>query len=173
MKTNIKNKIIALVALSSALFNTAAIASVNSCPVSNPINRSIIEDFLTKASWSEKRTASGMSSVTISNITLLTDSTYVTTCTSLNTIYVEALQELNGLGEQAYNVTYYEAGGKFVVVITLRQSATPGYVTMGINFIHIYDQNLELSRRMRFRVPANAFETSKRFDRCRTINDFG
>lgn len=123
---------------------SGAHSSDYSCPVSNTTNRKIIDDFLTKPHWSEERVATGTIGLTISQISVLTDSTSSTTCTSLNAIYTEALQELNGLGEKAYNVTYFTAGGKFFVLITLRQSTTVGYVTTGLGFIDIYNSNLSL-----------------------------
>ncbi len=82
--------------------------------------------------------------MTVSQITLLSDTNDSTACTSFNTTYQEALDEKNGLSEQAYNLTYYKAGSFYFVVITIRQSDTPNYVTSGINYIHIYDQSQDL-----------------------------
>ena len=143
MKYGLKSLVLAI-ALLMTLGISGDHASVSSCPVSNTTNLKIIEDFLTKPHWSEERAATGTSGLAISKISLLTNSTYSTTCTSLNAIYTEALQELNGLGEKAYNVTYFTAGGKFFVLITLRQSTTVGYVTTGLGFIDVYNSNLSL-----------------------------
>lgn len=75
---------IAFLALSATLFTTNVIASVNACPTSNVINRSIMEDFLTKSHWSDERVATGTGGLTISQITLLTDSTHSITCAAPN-----------------------------------------------------------------------------------------
>jgi len=115
-----------------------------SCPGSNAVNHSIVEDFLTKPYWSSERTEANTGNLSVSQITLLTDSGDGNTCTSFNTIYQEALDEENGLGEQAHNVTYYKAGSFYFVVITPRQSDEPNYITIGVSYIDVYNQNLDL-----------------------------
>ena len=114
------------------------------CPVPNGVNKSIVEDFLTKSYWSSERTETNTGSLTISQITLLTDSSHSNACTSFNTNHQESLNEENSLGEPAYNVTYYKAGSFYFVVITLRQSDNPNLVTAGVSFIAVYNQNLNL-----------------------------
>jgi hypothetical protein len=114
------------------------------CPAQNDINESIVEDFLTKSYWSSERTETGTESLTISQITLLTDSGYNSVCTSFNNTYQEMLDEENGLGEPLFNVTYYKAGSFYFVVITIRQSDDPSYISTGVNYITVYNQNLNL-----------------------------
>lgn len=117
---------------------------IAACQVDTATNRSIVEDFLSKPFWSHERTETNTGHLTIPQITPLSDTNDSTACTSFNTTYQEALDEKNGLGEQAYNLTYYKAGSFYFVVITIRQSDTPNYVTSGINYIHIYDQSQDL-----------------------------
>lgn len=114
------------------------------CPIQNDINKSIVEDFLTKSYWSSERGETGTGQLTVSQITLLTDSGYSSVCTSFNTTYQEALDEENGIGERAFNVTYYRAGGFYFVVISIRQSDDPSYISTGVNYIHVYNQNQSL-----------------------------
>lgn len=114
------------------------------CPAQNDINESIIEDFLTKSYWSSERAETNTGSLTVSQITLLTDSNHSSVCTSFNNTYQEALDEENGLGEPAYNVTYYKAGSFYFVVISIRQSDDPNYITTGVNFIDVYNHNFNL-----------------------------
>lgn len=114
------------------------------CPAPNETNKSIVEDFLTEPGWVERRNAASAGGLTISQISILIDSHDSTACTSFNTIYQEAIEEENGFGEQAYNVTYYNAGALYFVVITIRQPTAEDAVSFGINYIDIYDQNLTL-----------------------------
>lgn len=120
------------------------------CPGPNAINRSIVEDFLTKPYWSSRREAANAGSLTVSQIALLTDPDDSGACTSFNITYQEALDRDNGIGEPAYNVTYYKAGSFYFVVISIRQSDNPSYMATGINFIHVYDQNLGLVKAYAF-----------------------
>ncbi|MEP0108068.1 MAG: hypothetical protein ABJ387_07290 [Balneola sp.] len=128
----------------AGISNPDVTLQIANCPANNSTNRSIVEDFLSKPYWSQERTETNTEHLTISQITLLSDTNDSTACTSLNTTYQEALDEKNGLGEQAYNFTYYKAGSFYFVVITIRQSDIPNYVTSGINYIHIYDQSQDL-----------------------------
>lgn len=114
------------------------------CPAQNDINESIVEDFLTKSYWSSERTETGTGHLTVSQITLLTDTNYSSICTSFNTTYQEALDEENSLGEPAYNVTYYKVDSFYFVVITIRQSDDPNLITTGLGYIHVYNQNQSL-----------------------------
>lgn len=114
------------------------------CPAPNDINKSIVEDFLTKSHWSSERAETNTGSLTVSQITLLSDSNHSNVCTSLNNTYQEALEEENGLGESAYNVTYYNAGNFYFVVISIRQSDDPNYMTSGVNYITVHNQSLNL-----------------------------
>lgn len=114
------------------------------CPAPNEINKSIVEDFLTKSYWASERAETNTGSITVSQITLLTDSSHSNVCTSLNNTYQEALDEENGLGEPAYNVTYYNAGSFYFVVISIRQSDDPNYITSGVNYITVHNQSLDL-----------------------------
>ena len=135
-------------AWTSSAENTFVASAV--CPPQNDINESIVEDFLTKSYWSSERTETGTGSLTVSQITLLTDSGYSSVCTSFNTTYQEALDEENGIGEQAYNVTYYKAGSFYFVVITIRQSDDPSYISTGVNYITVYNQNQSLVKAYAF-----------------------
>jgi hypothetical protein len=119
-------------------------AFITPCPNPNEINKSIVEDFLTKSYWSSERAETNTTLLTVSQVSVLTDANNSSICTSLNDTYQEALVEENGLGEPANNVTYYKAGTFYIVVISIRQSDDPNYMTTGINFIDVYNQNLDL-----------------------------
>jgi hypothetical protein len=108
------------------------------CPIENDKNRSIMENFLTKSSWSTERVETFTSHLSVSQITVLNDLNHASACSSFNHIYEEALTEDNGLGEPANNVTYYKVDNFYFVVISLRKSDDPEVITMGLSFIDIY-----------------------------------
>lgn len=120
------------------------------CPGPSADNHTIVEDFLTKSYWSSERAETNTGSVTVSQITLLTDSSDGFACTSFNDIYQEALDEENSPGEKAYNVSYYKAGSFYFVVISIRQPANESYIATGVNYIHIYNLNLDLVKAYAF-----------------------
>lgn len=114
------------------------------CPNPNEINKSIVEDFLSKPEWAEQRMAANIGSISVSQVTVLTDSNDGSICSSFNETYQGFFEEENGIGEPAYNITYYKAGIFYFVVITIRQSDDPDYVGFGVSYITISDQNLNL-----------------------------
>ena len=61
------------------------------CPIENDKNRSIMENFLTKSSWSTERVETFTSHLTVSQITVLNDLSHTSACSSFNHIYEEAL----------------------------------------------------------------------------------
>ena len=117
--------------------------SVATCPGPNSNNRSIIEDFLIESDWSSERTETNTQGLSVSQITVLSDSNYSSVCSSLNNTYQEMLNKKHG-GEQGYNVTYYKVGSFYFVVISIRQSEDPNIVTTGLEYLDVYNQNLEL-----------------------------
>lgn len=121
----------------SFLFNTA-------CPTENDKNRTIVENFLTKSYWSQERAETDTDHLTISQITVLNDLVHTSACSTINDLYQEPLTEDNGLGEPAYNTTYYKVGTFYFVAISIRQSDTPGVVSMGLSYLHIYNDSIEL-----------------------------
>lgn len=121
----------------SFLFNTA-------CPIENEKNKTIVENFLTKSYWSQERADTDTDHLTISQITVLNDLVHTSACSTINDLYQEALTEDNGLGEPAYNTTYYKVGTFYFVAISIRQSDTPGVVSMGLSYLHIYNDSIEL-----------------------------
>jgi|SRR6056297_2381365 len=120
------------------------------CPAQNSLNQSVMEGFLTDLVWANQRTDSNTESLSVSQIMVLDDTGDSSACSSFNVIYQEAFDEKNGLGEPANNITYYEAGNFYFVVITPRQSDNPDYITFGTSYLHIYDQNLELVKAYAF-----------------------
>ncbi|MBO6794058.1 MAG: hypothetical protein JJ895_09110 [Balneolaceae bacterium] len=121
----------------SFLFNTA-------CPTENEKHRTIVENFLTKSYWSQERADTDTDHLTISQITVLNDLVHTSACSTFNDLYQEALTEDNGLGEHAYSTTYYKVGTFYFVAISIRQSDTPGVVSMGLSYLHIYNDSKEL-----------------------------
>lgn len=113
------------------------------CPVQNSFNQSVMEDFLTDTIWAPERTETNTGSLTVSQITLLNDSSHSSVCTSFNDTYQEAFDEKNGIGETAKNITYYKAGNFYFVIITPRQSDDPNYITFGVSYLDIYDLNID------------------------------
>jgi len=120
------------------------------CPAQNSLNQTVLEGFLTDTVWAAQRTESNTEGLTVSQVSTLSDDSNSTVCSSFNDIYQEAFDEKNGLGEPANNITYYEAGNFYFVVITPRQSDNTDYITFGTNFLDIYDQNLELVKAYAF-----------------------
>jgi hypothetical protein len=114
------------------------------CPEPNDRNKEIVENFLTKSNWATERQETGAGILSPSQISVLTDSNDSSVRASFNTTHQESLEEENGNGEPAYNVTYYKAGSFYFVVITMRQSDDPNIIGFGLNFIVIYNQNLDL-----------------------------
>ncbi len=120
------------------------------CPGSNDTNTSIVEDFLTKPEWAERREAANAEGVSVSQITLLTDANDGSVCSSFNETYQGFFEEENGIGEPAYNITYYKASNFYFVVVTIRQSDNPDYVGFGVSYITISNQNLDLIKAYAF-----------------------
>lgn len=131
-------------------FTTLEAISADPCPGQNSFNQSVMEGFLTDLVWANQRTDSNTESLTVSQITVLDDTGDSSACSSFNAIYQEAFDEKNGLGEPANNITYYEAGNFYFVVITPRQSDNTDYMTFGTSYLHIYKQNLELVKAYAF-----------------------
>lgn len=122
----------------------------STCPSQHFKNQRAIEGFLTRDVWSDQRVESNTEDLTVSQVSTLSDDSNSTVCSSFNDIYQEAFDEKNGLGEPANNITYYEAGNFYFVVITPRQSDNPDYITIGVSYLTIYDQNLELVKAYAF-----------------------
>jgi hypothetical protein len=57
-----------------------------------------------KSYWASERAETNTGNLTISQITLLTDSNHSNICTSLKNTYQEALEEKNELGEPALSI---------------------------------------------------------------------
>ena len=114
------------------------------CPVDAVDNRTIIENFLTEPDWSSERIETNTEHLTISQITVLNVFSHNGVCTSFNEVYQESLGEDNGLGEPAYNTTYYKVGTFYFIVISIRQSDTLNVITTGLSYIHIYNESQEL-----------------------------
>jgi len=102
--------------------SSAETASIASCPDPNAVNHSIMEDFLTKPAWDERREAVNVKNVSVSQITLLTDSSDNNACTLFNDTFQEVLDEESSLGDKIYDVTYYKAGS-FYFCCDVSQSA--------------------------------------------------
>src|SRR5690625_5357863 len=81
-----------------------------------------MEDFLTKPAWDERREAVNVKNVSVSQITLLTDSSDNNACTLFNDTFQEVLDEESSLGDKIYDVTYYKAGS-FYFCCDVSQSA--------------------------------------------------
>ena len=120
------------------------------CPDSSALNKSIVEDFLTKPYWPSERAETNTGGLTVSQITLLTDSSYSSVCNSFYNKYEEAFDENNGIREKAYTITYYKVDTFYFVVISVRQSDVANYISSGINFIHVYNQNMSLVKAYAF-----------------------
>lgn len=116
---------------------------IATCPSVND-NESTLEDFLTEAYWAEERLETNTDHLTMSQVSLLTDTNYSSICASFNTIYQEAFDEKNGIGETANDISYFRADTFYFVVITPRQSDDPNYIIFGTSYIHVYDQNISL-----------------------------
>jgi hypothetical protein len=129
---------------------TIATTVESKCPAQNSLNQTVIEGFLTDTVWAAQRTESNNERLTVSQITVLDDTSESSACSSFNDIYQEAFDEKNGLGEPANNITYYKAGNFYFVVITPRQSDDPDYITFGTSFLDIYDQNIDLVKAYAF-----------------------
>ena len=140
--------------ISFAIHETSSFTVVNAvestCPSQHFKNQRAIEGFLTRNVWADQRVDSNTESLSVSQIMVLDDTGDSSACSSFNVIYQEAFDEKNGLGEPANNITYYEAGNFYFVVITPRQSDNPDYITFGTSYLHIYDQNLELVKAYAF-----------------------
>jgi len=117
---------------------------VSVCPVQNDLNHSIIEGFLTQSSWADQRAETNTEGIAVSQISVLVDPVDSSVCTSLNDTFQEALDEKNGLGEQANNITYYKAGSFYFVIISIRQSETENYISIGRTFLTVHNQNLDV-----------------------------
>jgi len=141
--------LVSFVTYEAGSFKVEAITT-DPCPAQNSLNQSVMEGFLTDLVWANQRTDSNTESLSVSQIMVLDDTGDSSACSSFNVIYQEAFDEKNGLGEPANNITYYEAGNFYFVVITPRQSDNPDYITFGTSYLHIYDQNLELVKAYAF-----------------------
>ena len=140
--------------VSFTIHETSSFTVVNAvestCPSQHFKNQRAIEEFLTRDVWSDQRVESNTESLTVSQITVLDDFGDSSACSSFNDIYQEAFDEKNGLGEPANNITYYEIGNLYFIVITPRQSDNPDYITIGVSYLDIYDQNLDLIKAYAF-----------------------
>lgn len=141
-----------IIILYTLFINPLAVEAVaeDPCPAQNSLNQTVMEGFLTDLVWAAQRKESNTESLTVSQITVLDGTSYSSACSSFNDIYQEAFDEKNGLGEPANNITYYEAGNFYFVVITPRQSDNTDYITFGTSYLHIYDQNLTLVKAYAF-----------------------
>ncbi|MFO7845084.1 MAG: hypothetical protein R6V27_00875 [Balneolaceae bacterium] len=141
-----------IIILYTLFINPLAVEAVaeDPCPIQNSLNQTVIEGFLTDTVWAAQRTESNTESLTVSQISVLDDTSESSVCSSFNDIYQEAFDEKNGLGEPANNVTYYKAGNFYFVVITPRQSDNTDYITFGTSYLHIYDQNIDLVKAYAF-----------------------
>lgn len=124
--------------------DSSIIVTRDTCPVHNDNNQSIVENYLTDSNWTDKRTETGTDQLNVSQITLLTDSSDSSVCTSLNSTFQEAIDRENGLGESLYNVTYYKAGSFYFVAISIEQPSDQNYASVGVSFITVLDQNLNI-----------------------------
>lgn len=114
---------------------------IQSCPVDNEINKSIVEDFLTKSFWGAERSETNTVGLSVSQIALIMDPNESNVCATFNTTYTEALDAVNSIGEPLYNVTYYKTGSFYFVVVTLRQPSDPNILITGVSYIDVYDSN--------------------------------
>lgn len=146
----IMNTLILLLNILLALSHVNDGTHATVCPGPNAINNSIVEDFLTKPVWDARREAANAGSVSVSQITLLTDSSDGSACASFNDMFQDALDEENSPGEKAYNVTYFKAGSLYFIVIFIRQPDNESYIATGVNYMAVYNHNLDLIKAYAF-----------------------
>lgn len=117
---------------------------INPCPTENAKNRGILEEFLTESQWSKERQESNTNHLKPSQIKVLESPEYSSVCSQFNDRYEEAFTEEWQSGGKKYDVTYFKAGNFFFVLISLRAPKDPNVAGTGVDYLHVYDQNVNL-----------------------------
>ena len=126
---------------SELLYAGSSFAAV--CPEPDEGNLSVLEEFLTSTEWSSERAETNTGGLSVSQIMPLNDSSHSSICATFNKKYEQYLNEMNGISEKAYNVNYYKVDRYYFVVITIRQSEEPDYIISVLEYLDVYNQNLE------------------------------
>jgi hypothetical protein len=117
---------------------------ISQCPVANSNTEGVLEEFLTLSEWSSARQETNTDNLTTGQITLLTSPNHTSKCETFNNQYQEALSEEWESGGKTYDVTYYKAGDFYFVVILLKEPNDSNVAASGVNYLDVYDDNLNL-----------------------------
>ncbi len=116
--------------------------SLNTCPADNDLTRTNMELFISDSEWSANRIATGTNGLRVSQLQVLTDSQNSSVCQYFNSEYSDTINETWSDGSPTYHVVYYKAGSFYFVSIVIAQPSDPEYVSVGLSFLSIYDNNL-------------------------------
>lgn len=126
------------------LFTQSSNNNVSPCPVEVEDNENYIKSFLTSAEWAKGRQETNTEHLTMSQVTVLTSPQFNTTCETLNNRFQEAISETYSDGSHTFDLTYYKVGNYYFVIISRRQPAKPDLVASGVEYITIFDNNLDV-----------------------------
>lgn len=116
--------------------------SLNTCPADNDLTRTNMELFISHPEWSDNRTATGTNGLSVSQLQVLTDSQNSSVCQYFNSEFDDTINETWSKGGSKYHVVYYKAGSFYFVSIVIAQPSDPEYVSVGLSFLIIFDNNL-------------------------------
>lgn len=116
--------------------------SSNVCPSDNDLTRGNVERFISHPDWSDNRTATGTSGLSLSQLKVLTDSQNSSTCQYFNSEFADTINESWADNSPAYHIVYYKAGGFYFVSIVVAQCSDPEYVSVGLSYLIVFDTSL-------------------------------
>ncbi|MBN2732796.1 MAG: hypothetical protein JXR26_10240 [Balneolaceae bacterium] len=114
------------------------------CPGEVEDNRNYLKSFLTSEEWEQGRQETNIDHLSYSQINVLASPEFNATCETLNNRYQEAFVEKYSDGSSKYELTYYKVGNYYFVIISRRQPSDPNLVASGVEYITIYDENLNV-----------------------------
>lgn len=117
---------------------------IGPCPAEVEDNRNYLESFITDPEWEQARQETNTDHLTISQITLLQSPEYSSACETFNNRFNEAFSETYSDGSREYEITYYKVDTYYFVIISRRQPTDPELVASGVEYITIFDDNLNV-----------------------------
>lgn len=119
--------------------------SLNTCPANNDLTYANVELFISHPDWSDNRTATGTNGLSVSQLQVLSDGQHSSVCQYFNSEYSDTINKTSQPdNDPTYHVTYYKAGSFYFVSIVLAQPSNTEYVAVGLSFIIVYDNSLNL-----------------------------
>lgn len=105
--------------------------------------RTIVESVISHPNWESERSETGTNDLNVSQIQLLTNPLFSQKCEVLNEELSEGIAKRSGPNnDRTYDHVYYKVGNFYFVVVVLAQPSDPEYVSIGLSFIMVYDEDL-------------------------------